>query len=484
MEKHIKRQERDYEYVYFIIENHEVSEEVTIDFSDKYNEANGLIEVLQNEYNLNENLKYKYSIYRFNFNPPKGNQKETKKEIKIKLEKKNGNKFDGKITIFNSSGDIYIYDFKFDKMKNLTNEIKPPNFYKFSHLEQFNFYLDYIKNNLKIKKNNSQEKFDLFSSTQNFFNGNEKKFQFSFYLTVLLESFKSKYFKTHLDTFKLNKIQEKGIIPKSKENQNLNMIKLFENNFEKILEDCAEKKDEYGVKLFSIILYYNYSFVPNRMEEVINNKNEKAKLYIYQVLNESSYLFKNLKLKKEQIQNLINISKNYDQLIDSLKYSNNLFEFMQIISENFNKFFDMYKAEKQSNPKKSLNIVIDSIIKIDKNSNLNEIYESYKGLIDKQLQQKSIFLFFPENICEKYVNIFDGEDIDNLHGLKNIIDKTKEIKKDLKLKFDILDIIHNTGITLSKKKRLKNIDILNAIENDQYYNESRFKRKVYRSLDI
>ena len=170
------------------------------------------------------------------------------------------------------------------------------------------------------------------------------------------------------------------------------------------------------------------------MKEVINNnKNEKIKLYIYRVLNEFSYLFKNLKLTKEQIQNLINISKNYDQLIDSLKYSNNLLEFMQIISENFDKFFDMYKAEKQSHPKNSLNIVIDSIITIDKNDNLKEIYKLYKDLIDKQSQKKQIFLSFPVNLCEKYVNFFDGENIDNLYGLKNIIELNKQkgiFKKD------------------------------------------------------
>ena len=85
MEQDIKRQERDFEYIYFI-ENHEVSEKVQIDFSKKYSEANELIEVFQNEYKLNENLTYKYSIYRFNFYPSKMNQKEAKKEIIIKLE--------------------------------------------------------------------------------------------------------------------------------------------------------------------------------------------------------------------------------------------------------------------------------------------------------------------------------------------------------------------------------------------------------------
>ena len=145
----------------------------------------------------------------------------------------------------------------------------------------------------------------------------------------------------------------------------------------------------------------------------------------------------------------------------------------------------MYEAEKKSHPEKSLVIDIDSIITLDKNDNLKEIYEEYNKLIKKQLEKKSIFLFIPENLCEKYINIFNGEDFDNLYHLKNIIELNKQkgiFKQDMK--FDILDIIHNTGITLSKNKRLKNIDILNVIENDKYYKENRFKRKVYRSLDI
>ena len=471
MEQDIKRQERDFEYVYFI-ENHEVSEKVQIDFSKKYSEANELIEVFQNEYKLNENLTYKYSIYRFNFYPSKMNQKEAKKEIIIKLENKNRNKFNGTITISNDSENIYIFDFKFDKMKNSMNEIEPPNSYKFSHMKQFDIYLDYIKNILKIKKTYSSEIFGLVSSTQNLFKGNDKKFLFSFYLKVLLASFKNQYFKAHLDTFKLNKIQEIGIIPKNIEKILPNILNIFEKKFEKLLEIIKEKNDEYGKKLFSIILYYNYNFKPKRMEEVI--KNEKAKSYIYKILNEFYYLFKNLILTN-------------DQLIDLLKYSNNLLEFIRIISNNFDKFYGMYEAEKISH-QKSLVIDIDSIITLDKNDNLKEIYEEYNKLIEKQLDQKSkkIFLFIPLNLCEKYVNILKGENIDNLYHLKNIIKLNidKGILKQKDIKFDILNIIHDTGITLSKNKRLKNIDILNAIENDKYYKENRFKRKVYRSLDI
>ena len=416
MDQDKKKQERDFKYVYFI-ENHEASEEVNIDFSKEYNEANELIKVFE----LNENQnKYKCSIYRFKFYPSKvNNQKETKNEIIITLENKNRNKFNGTITISSDSENIYIYDFKFEKMEDLKNIIEPPNSYRFNHMEQYDIYLDYIQNKLNIKNLSSPEISDLVSSTLNFFNGNDKKYAFSFYLTVLLQCFESNYFKTHLNTFQLNKIQEVGIISEQKKKLLSEIIKKFFLKFEEIIK---EKEDEYGVKLISIILYYNYIFEPNGMKEIINNENEKTKLYKYRVLNEFSYLFRNLRLTEVQIQNLINISKNYDQLIDSLKYSNNLLEFMQIISKNFNKFYDMYEAEKKSHPEKSLVIDIDSIITLDKNDNLKEIYEEYNKLIKMQLKKQSIFLFFPENLCEKYANIFDGEDIDNLYHLKKIIE--------------------------------------------------------------
>ena len=141
MDQDKKKPERDFEFVYFI-ENHEASEEVQIDLSKKHPEANELIKVFE----LNENHKYKCSIYRFKLYPSKMNQKEKKKEIIIKLENKNRNIFNGNINILSDSENIYIYDFKFERSKSWTNIIEPPNSYRFNHMEQFDIYLNYIYN--------------------------------------------------------------------------------------------------------------------------------------------------------------------------------------------------------------------------------------------------------------------------------------------------------------------------------------------------
>ena len=98
-------------------------------------------------------------------------------------------------------------------------------------MEQFDIYLDYINNKLNIKKTYSPEILDLVSSTLIFFNGNDKKYIFSFYLTVLLHCFNFYYFKTHLNTFQLNKIQEVGIISEKKKK---NIVQQNKNPFEKV----------------------------------------------------------------------------------------------------------------------------------------------------------------------------------------------------------------------------------------------------------
>ena len=193
MDQENKKPERDFEYVYFI-ENHETSEEVQIDLSKTYKEANELVKVFE----LNENHRYKCSIYRFKFYPSKMIQREKKKEIIMKLENKNKNEFKGNIIISSDSKNIYIYDFKFERIKTWTNVIEPPNSYRFNHMEQYDIYLNYIQNKLKIKLSSSPEISDLISSTLNFFNGNDKKYTFAFYLTVLLQCLSGDYFKTHL----------------------------------------------------------------------------------------------------------------------------------------------------------------------------------------------------------------------------------------------------------------------------------------------
>ena len=49
---------------------------------------------------------------------------------------------------------------------------------------------------------------------------------------------------------------------------------------------------------------------------------------------------------------------------------------------------------------------------------------------------------------------------------------------------DLNEIIHITGLKLSKEHSLKNNDLLEFIKKDDYYNLKDYNKKIYRSLDI
>ena len=75
------------------------------------------------------------------------------------------------------------------------------------------------------------------------------------------------------------------------------VLNAFEKNpgipLSKIEED---QKDEYGIILFTIMLFFHFNFNKEGIQEFLNNKNEDVKKYIFQgLINKDFYpLFKNI----------------------------------------------------------------------------------------------------------------------------------------------------------------------------------------------
>ena len=139
---------KDFQYVYFI-ENHLQSKPATIDFSKKEIYFDELEIAEQKLYEYDEN--YAYIIYKFKlFNSRIKNNKKNV-EIVIKLKDKAENIFESRIFINDFSRDIFIYGFTFDITKVLSNVIEPPIFIPFNQVEEFEIYINYIRNVLKKK---------------------------------------------------------------------------------------------------------------------------------------------------------------------------------------------------------------------------------------------------------------------------------------------------------------------------------------------
>lgn len=342
---------KDFKYVYFI-ENHNISEKVKIYFSKYYYpEADELLNIFQNVYEYTNN-KFLYTIYRFKIYPSnilsKQKQNIKKKfDVKIKLENEKGCEFEKIITITNFGIDNFIYDFQFEKHQVLFLTFIPPDSFKFNHEQQFDIYVKYLRQTLKLKQNSKENK-DLILSTQNLIIGKGKKYFFSFYLMILLECFTTNLIQRHLLVFKLDKIEGIGEIPDSKKRIIQNILKVFEIKPEKVLDSVTDViyKEKYSIALFAIILYFNYNFAHDRITtELLLNKNNYIK-YIYQALLNYSAFFKNLKLTNEQINNLINISKEGNDINIALGYCNTIPDKYLIISQN-RKLIEKYNEKEK-----------------------------------------------------------------------------------------------------------------------------------------
>ena len=152
----------DKNLIYFIVSN-PLEEPIKIQLSEKEDEAGELKTVLTKIHEVDERLKYKFKIYRFEIYPLKSNIKEQEKsEFSIELINKNDKTFEGKIIIQDiTRNSSFIYDLTFNSTRELTSKIEPPKSYKFNHIEQFEIYLDYIKTVLKKTEQSEQEIKDL-----------------------------------------------------------------------------------------------------------------------------------------------------------------------------------------------------------------------------------------------------------------------------------------------------------------------------------
>ena len=147
-----KEETRDFQYVYFI-ENHIGTSQVKLDLSKKQTLADNLECVKINKKVGGEKDYYVYYIYRFIFYSSKAkeniskNLKEAKSyEIGIEMKDENDVYFEKKINIDDFERDIFIFDFKFDKIKGWISDKDPPKSYSFSLEEQFLIYVDFLRN--------------------------------------------------------------------------------------------------------------------------------------------------------------------------------------------------------------------------------------------------------------------------------------------------------------------------------------------------
>jgi len=303
---------------------------------------------------------------------------------------------------------------------------------------------------------------------------------------ILKECFTTNLVENHLAIFNSEQIKGIGEINCSKLKPIISIIDIFERKPEKVLDNIKDIKNkrEYGIKLFTIIIYFYYNFAREKLPILFLNKDENIQNYIIQSLIEKrNDLFINFKLTRDEIHNLMNCIKDIEQLNIILKYNaTNLLELLSIISDDFNTFSNFYSSDIN---KKKVSMNIEEIINPTENDNIKEIYEKYIELVKRQKEvTKNLFLIFGTSLLKKYIKYYEGKNIINLIYIQKIY---KFMNENIENKFEIKDlneIIHETGLKLSKQHSLKNNDILEFIKIDEYYNSKDYNKKIYRPLDI
>ena len=476
-----ENEEKDSLNIYFI-ENHNSDNEIRIRIVEtKF--ASELETILKDTFIKGE-TEFSYSIYKFQFFPLKTVENDDVIIIMTDLEK--DIEFCSRIKIKDNNKNIFLYDIKFLPFSNNNLLLEnPPESFPLSHQEQFEFYINYLRKKKFLQ--NSEENADLIRSTHKLLNTEGQNYDFSFYLMIFSECFHSSVIKDHLEIFKPEKLRRFGEI-KIEQTKQMKLLKAFfkkieEDKSSKFLENIGKEGEKCRINFYTIDLYYNYISNKEHFLELLNNNEIQNDIY-NSLLNYNS-LFQGIKFTKEQFQILINKCPNYQKLLNALSYADDILELLQIFKNNFQKIASLYTDNEKKTKSKKKNIINIESIKAAKNTdNLKEISDLYIELINLQIKKtKSIFLLFSDKLCESYIEYFEYKNVNNLFYLKNILKALKKNKIEIKLKNKYLEkIIHETGLELSKKKLLKNIEILDFINNEIAFNKSYYKYDT--SLEI
>jgi len=441
-------------YIYFI-ESHIKDEKVYLE-SKTTKSPLKLIKKIEKENNEKEN--FLISIYRF---------KIEYLSTTIELSDKKDNKFESSINISSKERDNFIFNFKFDKMKKIFKSNNPPVSIYLTRREQFDLYYEILKTNF-TDNTKYQEKFYIIQSIIALLIDYDNELEFSIYLSIIKETISFSLVKYFLANFELSKVKGIGFLEEKELKEISEMLNIIEFTYEEILEITdAEKEEEYIIKIFTIILYFNYIYNVQRIPELLNI--EKINQYFYKGLIKYHNLFY-LNLEKEHILNLINLSKNFDELSKSLWYCNDVYYIIEIVLENFSKFIELHQDSSQK-------IEITKICKPKKNDNIKKIIESYLTLYTLQKDNdNNFFLEFNTSLIDKYINFgLKFDDLISIKKMLNHIEKNNE---------DINSLFHKNGLVLIINGKLKNMEILNFIRSDNFYDSDDYSSRKKRSLFI
>ena len=300
--------------------------------------------------------------------------------------------------------DLFIYNLEFKDNEDRNwlifnnNDVKPPEKKQLSMMEQFNIFIQYLKekNDRKIEKGSTKE--NLINDTIAILIKNKENFDFDLFLGLFREIYNYGYLKRLLTIFNIKKINiNKNIDPKLYEN----IFKLLFNKstiLSKYLNDEKLEKIFYDV---SILFFKNFEqkYLENLLFPDLNNikkdeeknyLNKRAKIMINTILeNPEKFSGLNNEIMKKLLNSMKEKKEKIKLIIFTKKLEIKLFVIIECLEEIKN------KIEIESN---SLEYNIED--------NINKIFE-YLFIILNYVQKinfQGIFVDIKEEVWNNYAN--------------------------------------------------------------------------------
>ena len=429
------------------------------------------------DFNYQDTTKYEISIYNFKVYKSYLNEikPKQKKYVKIILDYSK-NKFKTKIDAseFDANRNCFIFNLKIESCKKLLgiDFNSSPKSLLLNDDQSFDIYLKFLKNIPKEERNKAHE--DLIYYSMNNFERKKENMTYYFFAYIFVECYSSEDHRRRLlDLYKKDKFDLSDIgAPRNNIDNIRNTIKNIIKNIKPILND---ENDINQAKLIQFLFYFNYYYQKEEINKMIEI--EEIKPYVYNILIKEK--FNDLKLNKNSIKILIKSSNNIENLNITLTYNNNFLDILEAINEENEeiKFFlqraSSISSRATKNKTNNKYIKIKDFIEYKESDNLDEIFRQIKKLINFEKEEGIFFLYFNDIIFDNYLKMHQ-EDLNKLiliYKIAKYIGENNELSKLQKID-SFLKYIHDKGYEIITQNKSTNEDILNYIENNDYFNDS------------
>ena len=236
-------------------------------------------------------------------------------------------------------GDNFLFNIIFEKKSSILgfmfSKQNLPETIILTDREQFSYFVnEYIKSN-KLQQIPSKE--NLNRDVVKLFDGS---FNFGFYLDVFKEIYTSKFIKNLLSKFKIEKIK----LPENLEvKTHLPIMKLILKKGELIINKVEGNKKSFAERLYLILLFYFYHYVPESLNDMLKIGNGECNIDYYDLFfkNENKFLSND-----KSLEIIFHYVKSIEHTIFLMKKFSNFFDCIKSIYNNLNIISELCKKER------------------------------------------------------------------------------------------------------------------------------------------